>query len=106
MTEGELKKQRYYHHVKYFKNKFYANSTTVSSYIWEMKNVAPTLTWEVLRTTKTYPSITKRCSLCLHEKLVIITYPYPDELLNRRSELVTKCRHENNFPLKHFNSND
>ena len=55
---------------------------------------------------KTYSNITKRCSSCLHEKLAIITYPYPDELLNRRSELVTKCRHENKFLLKNFNSND
>ena len=85
MTEGELKKQRYYHHVKSFKNEFYANSTTLSSYVWEMekrKNVTSALTWEALRTAKTYPNITKRFSLCLHEKLVIITYPYPDELLN------------------------
>ena len=51
-------------------------------------------------------SITKTCSLCLHEKLAIITFPYPDELLNKRSELVTKCRHENKFLLKKFNSND
>ena len=105
LTEGEFKKQRYYDHVKSFKNEFYANSTTLSSYVWEMKkrkNVAPALTWEV----KTYSNLTKRCSLCLHEKLAIITYPYPDELLNRQSELVTKCRHENKFLLKNFNSND
>ena len=70
------------------------------------KNVAPALIWKVLRTARTYSNITKRCSLCLHEKLAIITYPYPDELLNRRSELVTKCRHENKFLLKNFNSND
>ena len=70
------------------------------------KNVAPALIWKVLRTARTYSNITKRCSLCLHEKLAIITYPYPDELLNRRSELVTKCRHENKFLLKSFNSND
>ena len=70
------------------------------------KNVAPALPWEVLRTEKTYSSITKRCSLCLHEKLAIITYPYPDQLLNRRSELVTKCRHENKFLLKNFSSKD
>ena len=70
------------------------------------KNVAPAITWEVLRTVKTYSNITKRCSLCLHEKLAIITYPYPDQLLNRRSELVTKCRHENKFLLKNFSSND
>ena len=55
---------------------------------------------------KTYSNITKRCSLCLHEKLAIITYPYPDKLLNRRSELVTKCRHDIKFLLKNFNSND
>ena len=70
------------------------------------KNVATALTWEVLRTAKTYSNITKRYSSYFHEKLAIITYPYPDELLNRRSELVTKCRHENKFLLKNFNSND
>ena len=109
MTEGELKKQRYYDHVKSFKNKFYVNSTTLSSYVWEMKkrkNVAPALTWEALRTAKTYSNITKRRSLCLHEKLAIITYPYLDELLNRRSELVLKCKHHNQFLLKNFNSYD
>ena len=31
---------------------------------------------------------------------------YPDELLKRQSELVTKCTHENAFLLKDFNSND
>ena len=41
----------------------------------------------------------KECSLCLHEKLAIITHPYPDEVLNRKSELVTKCRHENKYLL-------
>ena len=70
------------------------------------KNVRPALTWEILRTAKAYSNITKRCSLCLHEKLATITYPYPDELLNRRSELVTKCRYENKFLLKNFNSNN
>ena len=67
------------------------------------KNVTPALTWEVLRTAKTYSNITKRCSLCLHKKLAITTYPYPDEFLNRWPELVTKCRHENKFLLKNFN---
>ena len=37
LTEKEFKKQRYYDHVKSFKNKFYANSTTLSSHVWEMK---------------------------------------------------------------------
>ena len=77
--------------------------------LWEMKkrkNLAPALKWEVLRAAKACCNIIKRCSLCLHEKLAIITYPYPDELLNRRSELITKCKHENKFLLKNFNSYD
>ena len=36
LTEGKLKKQRYYDYVKSFKNEFYANSTTLSSYVWEI----------------------------------------------------------------------
>ena len=70
------------------------------------KTVTPFLTREVVRTAKAYCNITKMCSLCLHEKLVIITYLYPDELFNIRPGLVTKCRHENKFLLKNFNSND
>ena len=91
LTEGEFKKQRYYDHVKSFKNEFYGNSTTLSGYIREMKkgkNVTPALTWEVLRTAKACSNITKRCSLCLHKKLVIIADPYLDKCLNRQSELV------------------
>ena len=37
LTEGVFKKERYYEHVKFFKNEFGGNSTTFSSYIWEMK---------------------------------------------------------------------
>ena len=47
----------------------------------------------------------KRCFLCVHEKVAIITYPYPDEILNRRSELVFKCRHDNKFLFKNFDRN-
>ena len=35
------------------------------------------------------------CSLCLKEKYFIISYPHKDILLNKRSELISKCRHEN-----------
>ena len=108
-AEGEFKKQMDYDHVKSFQNEFYANSTTLSSYVWEMKkrkNVAAALTREILRTAKTCSNVTKGCSLCLLEKLAIISYPYPDELLNRQSELVAKCRHENKFLFKNFNSNN
>ena len=73
LTEEEFKKQRYYDHEKSFRNDFQANGTTLSSYVLEIKdrkNVTPALTQEALRTAKAYFSITKRCSLCLHENLV------------------------------------
>ena len=44
--------------------------------------------------------------LCLEEKMAIITYPDQEKLLNERSELISKCRHENKFLLKYYDSND
>ena len=35
----------------------------------------------------------KRCDLCLLEKVSIICAD-PDTLLNKRTELITKCRHK------------
>ena len=32
--------------------------------------------------------------LCLHEKYEILNYPDQEELLNKRSELLSKCRYE------------
>ena len=44
-----------------------------------------------------YSNISKKCLPRLHEKLEIINYPRPDKLLNKRSELISKCRHANKF---------
>ena len=58
LTEGEFKKQRYYDFVKSFINEFYANSTTLSSHVWELKkrkNVTSALTWEVFGLRKHIP---------------------------------------------------
>ena len=108
LTEGEFK-TRYYKHSKSFRTKSYPNSTTLSSYVWEVKteqNETPNLNWEIVRSVPAYSNITKRCMLCLYEKLLIATYPNQEELLNKRSELVSKCRHENKFLLKNFKSGD
>ena len=51
LTEVEFKKQRYYDHIKSFGKEFHANSTTLLSYLREMKNgknATPALTWEIL----------------------------------------------------------
>ena len=43
----------------------------------------------------------KRCELCLTEKLIIAKAD-PKTLLNKTSEIISKCRHHNKFTLKRF----
>ena len=70
------------------------------------QNETPNLNWEIVRSVLTYSNTTKRCMLWLYEKLLIETYPNQEELLNERSELVSKCRHENKFLLSNFKNGD
>ena len=37
------------------------------------------------------------CNLCLEEKIQIILYFDPGNLLNQRWDLIAKCRHKNEF---------
>ena len=101
-------KQKLYNHKKLIKNKSYRNDTTLSNYLWNLRekhNVFPTLKWSVVKSVPGYSNISKRCLLCLTEKVLIATYENPEELLNKRSELMAKCRHDNKFLLTNYKSN-
>ena len=103
-AEGDFRK-RFYNHRKSFNNEGSANDTTLSKYIWELKetsNSSLTLVWSIAKKVPPYSNISKKCLLCLHEKLEIINYPRPEELLNKRSELISKCRHANKFLLRNY----
>ena len=107
LTEGQFKK-RYANHKTSFSNKKYSK-TTLSAYIWDIKekeNLTPKLTWSILKKVPSYNNISKKCPLCLQEKLEIILYKKPEELLNKKSELISKCRHMNKFVLANFDSKD
>ena len=94
----------FYNHRKSFNNEASANDTTLPKYIWELKetsNLSSTLVWPIAKKVPPYSNISKKCLLCLH-KLEIINYPRPDELLNKRSELISKCRHANKFLLRNY----
>ena len=103
VSERELKKNWYYNHEQSFRNENYNYSITLSTYLWSIKSTSEeqnvNLNWEVMRQAAPYSNISKRCLLCLHEKLAIALYPYPKELLNKRYEMVSKCRHLNKFLL-------
>ena len=85
-------KERYNEHKSSFNNERYKNSTTLSTYIWDMKSkdVIPTLKWSIVSQTKAYNNISKTCQLCLNEKLEILSYKNKRELLNKRSEIIAK----------------
>ena len=61
-----------------------------------------TLVWTIAEKVPPYSNISEKCLLCLHEKIEIINYFRPEELLNKRSELISKCRHANKFLLRNY----
>ena len=51
-------------------------------------------------------TIIDRCPLCLAEKLKLIEYFDVVQLLNKRSEFINHCRHQNKLLLKSLKRND
>ena len=60
-----------------------------------------TIKWSVVAKASPYICGSKRCDLCLMEKLLTAKAD-PRTLLNQRSEIVSKCRHWNKLTLKRF----
>ena len=74
--------------------------TNLSRFLSDLKNKnipAPQLQWSIEKNITAYSHISKRCLLCLHKMLALITFKQQHNLLNKRSELRNKCRHENMF---------
>ena len=91
LTENNFK-TRYNGHICSFRHSSKRNSTTLSNYIWKLKddNIQHSVKWKVLAKGSPYSTATKSCSLCLKEKFIIICKPHLASL-NIRNELVTEC---------------
>ena len=102
LTEGPFK-DRYNGHNSNFNstNPKTQNSTTLSTFIHECKksNIETKITWTILKKSQKYQTGSRRCQLCLTEKLEILKDNDPLNL-NQRSELLGKCRHCTNHKLK------
>ena len=90
-----------------FNNEGHSTDKTLSKYVWEIKKfkIIPSLKWSIIKSAPAYSNISKKCQLCLQENFEILNYPNPNKLLNKRSELVSKCRHVNKFLLSNYKSN-
>ena len=98
-TENSFK-TRYNNHKCSFNNLKYGKRTELSKYIWKTKESGHqySIDWDIIAHADAYSNTTKRCNLCLTEKMLIISSS-KFNLLNKRSELISKCRHENKFML-------
>ena len=99
-------KERYNNHTASFRNKTKEKSTELSKNIWELKdnNIGHNLKWSITSKAHRFVCGSRKCDLCLTEKLTIIKAD-PETLLNTRDELVSKYRHMNKFTLRRFKKN-
>ena len=63
------------------------------------------ITWEILGRHQPENTSSKGCSLCLNEQPKIALHRN-NNMLNRRTEILNKCRHKSNDPLISYNSKD
>ena len=100
LCETEFK-TRFYNHRQSFKDRKKMNATELSKAVWNLKDkgIEPAITWSIVCKAAAYKCGTKRCNLCIAEKLCILQADQ-QTLLNKRSEFVSKCRHRCKFKLK------
>ena len=104
LTEGDFK-ARYNNHNKSINHRKYESETELSSYIWDLKdkNIDFSTKWNIAARAQPYVCGSRRCDLCLTEKVIIATSD-PNKCINKRDELVSKCRHQNKYKLKNLKS--
>ena len=93
-------KLRYRNHVKTFNSVQYEKDTELSKFIWKLKTkeIQFTTSWTIVARASPYRCGSKQCNLCLSEKVAIARSNHKG-LLNKRTELLGKCRHKNKFLL-------
>ena len=88
-------KERHRNHTRDFNHDRYSKCTELLKYIWQLKRnkKPPSIEWKIVR--KVFcDAKSNYCLLCLKEKYFIINYLHEEILLNKRLELISKCRHE------------
>ena len=97
-TENDFK-TRYNNQKLSCKDWKHSHDTALSKHIWDLRdsNTSYEIKWRVIKKANVSKGNPSRCNLCMSEKLWILTAHDVSLLINKKSELITKCRHENKF---------
>ena len=95
-------KDRWYQHRYDFNNETKRESTELSKHIWNKKNKQENykITWKILKKVTKLNNGNKMCRLCITEASIIMKGKKGQ--LNKRNEIMNKCRHQNKFLLKNW----
>lgn len=98
-------KKRFANHKQSFNTKKYKNNTALSTEYWKIKEQQgiPKVKWKIIRKAKASTPESRNCQLCLGEKYEIACYD-GQNLLNKRNEVVAKCRHKHKYILASYDN--
>ena len=103
-------KSRYGTHKSSFTHYDQRTSTRLAGKVWKLKekNIPYRLKFSIVKQYPAYRKESKKCVLCIAERTHILFYDVENdnqdqqtELLNKRSELMSKCRHRASHLLKY-----
>ena len=101
-TEPEFK-TRWRNHKSSFKTEWKRTDSKLSVYVWELREKYgindPNITWSIHQRRSPYRCGSRKCDLCLSEKLAILKNDSGHPSLNKKSEIMDKCRHRSKFKL-------
>ena len=97
-------KERYRNHIKSFTHKKYSNETELSKHVCHLKQNKTdfTIKWSIVKKSISYTGESKRCNLCLDEKITILKEKN-NCLLNKRSEIVSAYQPKSRFQVNNLN---
>ena len=88
------------------KNENQEKATELSKYIWSIKrkNKPYEIKWKIIDRAGNARCGQILCKLCLKESLAILKTKkkVKEKCLNKRTEILNKCRHDNKFLLRYW----
>ena len=77
--------------------------STLSSHVWDLedKKIDYDIQWKIKKRGMLYKPGASYCDLCVCEKVEILL-ANPESSLNKRNEVLERCRHRHRYKLGHI----